>query len=64
MLSTLAIPDEQKALLDQLVENRAKLFYRGKEEPLVAASGVKCNNTMAMVSIKVPSKTRFLARVS
>ncbi len=55
-LSTLAIPDEQKALLDQLVENRAKLFYRGKEEPLVAASGVKCNNTMAMVSIKVPIK--------
>lgn len=55
-IASLDVPEEQKALLHKLIESRAKLFERGKEDPLVAASGVKCNSTMAIVSIKVPIK--------
>lgn len=50
------IPEEQRALLMELVDKRSNLFMDGKDRPLVAASGVKCNNTMSMVSIKVPLK--------
>ncbi|MEC4718204.1 type IV secretion system protein TraC [Noviherbaspirillum sp. CPCC 100848] len=47
---------EQKALLSAMVDNRSELYRSGKEEPLVAASGVKCNSTTVLVSIKVPLK--------
>lgn len=41
-------------LLDTVVGNRADLFLKGKSEPLVAGSGVKCNKAVSMVSVKVP----------
>lgn len=47
---------EQQAILTEMVDNRAELYRHGKEVPLVAASGVKCNSTTVFVSIKVPTK--------
>lgn len=50
---------EQKALLSAMVDNRSELYRSGKEEPLVAASGVKCNTTTVFVSVKVPIKAHL-----
>ncbi len=48
------ISADQRDLLDRMVENRAQLFLDGKDEPLVAASGVKANHATIIVSVKVP----------
>jgi conjugal transfer ATP-binding protein TraC len=53
------LSDEQKALLEAMVDNRSALYRKGKDVPLIAASGVKCNTTMVLVSIKVPLKAHI-----
>jgi len=49
-----SLTSPQQELMVALLEDRRRMYLDGKDEPLIAASGARCHNTVALVSVKVP----------